>query len=446
MNRCLVALVLMVGLLPAGACGSRPGAAPPAVQDAAPAPGDSGHPDAPATPDTGSAADDAGAADVAAPTFDARPADAPPAGVDVPAVEAAPPAPCRAPGRPLRFGGGAIASFEPATETTRPSIAADAGGTPSVSFFANHNLWFSQRQDPGDAGGEVWVRRSVLDFAPSNPPAPSVLRVTSRGEARLAFIWGTSLQFASWSGRLEDPVHPLSHGYEITSFSLALDGAGRPHLAFSRSPALYYQGPNATGDGFAARSEVGPAHPAQLTLDPSGAPVLAWLDKDGVHAGSLHDGRWSFELAHRPSADPIFGHVNARVQVDRGGTTHVVFLTPREGLHHVWRAPDGWHDQLVAARPELTGYASDGPYVDFVLVETGVMHILYVVKRQFDSTTPSDLVYVRGDSCGFTSAVVASGPQVGLRPSLAVDGHGIAHVAYEDTPAKELRYARLLEP
>ncbi|MFO7691665.1 MAG: hypothetical protein R6V57_01145, partial [Vicinamibacterales bacterium] len=223
--------------------------------------------------------------------------------------------------------------------------------------------------------------------------------------------------------------------------SIALDDDGSPHVAY------YATTPGETGyeiwyaylheDGVwqteSVGDTVGVAH-GSLALDGSGRPHVAYVAENPITKAQ--------ELVHVTRTDGVWSAPEAVVTnpaaplstlVDASDATHIGYNTQTSGLMDAFRlAAGGWSLTLVASEAQSGILALD---------PLGRPHALYA-NAHFVSPYPSfALTYAFPDGIGgWVSETVDGTSNSGHSASLAFDGDGRAHVGYV-TPAGQLRYA-----
>lgn len=289
--------------------------------------------------------------------------------------------------------------------------------------------------------------------------------------------------FTAWAGGwLTETVDGVEHAGSMSS--LALDAAGRPHIAYYARSGLYYAYHDGTAwqvgrvDGL-PDEETG-WYPS-LALDASGHPHVTYFESvTGHSAGDLryayHDGtswhletvdsagdvgRWS-SLALDAAGLPHVSYYDATAQslkyarydgtawmsetvsaavdvgtslaLDTSGWPHIAF---NSGGRLLYASHDGadWQIGVVDGVPgDETGWypslrldAADRPHISYYEYATG--------------HSATDLKYARYDGAAWHIETVDDEGDVGAMSSLALDAAGRPHVAYAaGWPFGDLRY------
>jgi hypothetical protein len=268
---------------------------------------------------------------------------------------------------------------------------------------------------------------------------PSIA-VASAGNARVSHYdatWGDVL-FSQFTGsaltaHANSPINPGfpdSLGY--TGTSLALDGAGAPHLVANDvfNEGIYYltsPGWPWTAELIAASSD---SDRARIALAPGGVPHVVYQQGTNLHhAVRTGPNAWSSELVASNAPDHF------AFAIDGLGTLHVVYRRPagpaHELVHTSQSGGGGWTPSVVPTNgsPEHVSAACDG---------SGNVHVAY------NQTTTWGLSYATnaGGSWAGETVHLTRGGSWGRFNSIAVNpSTGRVHVSYSDMLYDNLRYA-----
>lgn len=218
--------------------------------------------------------------------------------------------------------------------------------------------------------------------------------------------------------------------------SLAVDGAGYPHIsyyAYSTTSLKYayrdtggwnIEEPDAAGD-------VGQY--TSLVLDDSGYAHISYYD----NTTTLWDLKYVYEDSsgwHRERADmPGSAGKFTSLALDKAGFPYISYDKlvgmGDTDLRYAYKDGGGWHPETVDA----TGTA--GQHTSLALDSNGFPHISYYELNN------SDLKYARWTGLTWSLETVDSPGSVGSYTSLVLDQNGYPHISYHDEGGTNLKYA-----
>lgn len=309
------------------------------------------------------------------------------------------------------------------------SLAVDANGNPHISYYdrTNTDLKYAKRI------GGVWSIQTVASVG--NVGLINSLALDSAGNPHISYNGAGGfggLRYAKWAGGVWSiqTVDPVAAGFYSTS--LALNSQGQPRIAYTRlrqngDPYLVYaewtgtdwviQTPNGTSGWFVAS--------ASLALDGAGNPHIAYAGSGAIFYAKRIGGVWSSSLAAYPGTDPS-------LVLDSGGNPHISFSHVTVLKYTKWTG-SGWTAQTVDGGgggsiffSHRTSLALDG---------IGNPHIAYY------NATNKDLKYAQWTGGAWVAQTVDSVGDIGQFPSLRIDGVGVPHFGYFDEANGDLKYA-----
>ncbi len=289
------------------------------------------------------------------------------------------------------------------------------------------------------AGGLVYTCREGNAWQPGHPAGDAghhaSLALDAAGRPHLAYYDATrgDLRYASFDGATWQTEVVAGNGDVGQHAALALDAAGHPHLVAydATGDALLYVVGDGSGwqqEGVAGRTGVGQY--AALALDGVGRPHVACLDEtaDTLFYAYRDGGTWQGETV----AAAGNGVRDLSLALDGANRPHVAYYDALNGdLRYARRDGVAWQVEVVDDGGDV------GRYVSLALDAAARPHIAY-----YDATQ-GDLRYASFDGASWQVQVVDGGGDVGQYTSLALDGAGRPHIAYDDADAGDLRYATL---
>lgn len=369
--------------------------------------------------------------------------------------------------------GGGISNDAAFSEAS--SLALDSAGRPVVAWHGD------LRSEPGTNytisvarfDGAAW--RQVGTSGPSRDPSapfplamfPS-LAIDSADRPVVAWSDGPGrIYVARFDGEAWRPVGASGTSgagiYDVQGNwssrpSLALDGAGRPIIAWNAGPYWYDEiyvaqyedglwqpvGPTRSATGSISRDaepSIGPA----LAIDASGRPLVVWqdsmLDDGRIHVSRFDGNAWRDLGALDSSINDVFYDEDiAALAVDATGSPVVAWLRRSSAgadIHvarhdgSTWQAvgmsdgsPGGISNTGGASKPSLALDAAGNPVVAWEDASSGNEEI-YVARFDGRSWLP---VGVSGASGGG----ISNTPEGSTLPSLALDASGNPTVAWQE--------------
>jgi hypothetical protein len=280
------------------------------------------------------------------------------------------------------------------------------------------------------------------------------------GQLHITYVINNELRYARYDGdewqiEVVDTLVSSDQGYVATS--LAVDGPGHPHIAYSvyvRSTWDTWHLLNyARHDGieWQIENDVGPGgHEISMILDELDRPHVALINLDYDRFTTYHqlyyawrDGLdWHFEqldqvVLYNPSEFASLDGVS--LALDGGSQPHVSYAYYRyipineideQYLKYVWRDEVGWNYEIVVSGEQV------GEYTSLAMDGSNAPHISY-----YDQSN-GDLKYARWMGSEWTIQTVDSNRDVGSFTSVALDGSGNPHISYYDQSNGDLKYTR----
>lgn len=212
--------------------------------------------------------------------------------------------------------------------------------------------------------------------------------------------------------------------------SIALDSAGRPHIAYygeSAKNALFaFQATN--GDWIretAASDEVG--RYISLARRPNGTWVTAFYEEDDENLFvAVRTGVFGWFVRAADSSEGVGEHTSIAFD---GNVGHIAYYDREDqDLRLAVEQPGGgWTRQTIDAS------GSVGEYASLAFDAAGLAHIAYYDETNKDLKLATELA-----NGGWAIEVIAAGGDVGRYASLAFDPSGVPHISYWDEDAKDL--------
>ena len=235
---------------------------------------------------------------------------------------------------------------------------------------------------------------------------------------RLKYAW-----LDGWRWRIETVDHS-SYLYDY-SISLALDGSGWPYISYgvpgwglkyaSRSETSWQiEEVDSWGDSFTS-----------LALDKMAQPHISYYF--GVLKYAWYDGTdWHIEGVDGGRYDGMY----TSLALDGTSRPHISYYQPMD-----YNLKYAWHDGVVWQVETVDSDGDVGEYTSLALDESGRPHISY-----YDSSN-GDLKYAWHDGAVWRVETVDSDGDVGEYTSLALDESGRPHISYYDSSNGDLKYA-----
>lgn len=311
------------------------------------------------------------------------------------------------------------------------SLALDSNGHPHVGYVDSlrHELKYAHHDGVSwstvvvDTGGHVGAEVSLALDAEDLPHMAFYSYTTV-----IHGFTDTDLMYAHHDGSSWRVETVESEGNVGSFVSLAVDSAGRPHIAYfdHTHGALKY----ATQDGTSWRVETADdigwvGWYASLALDSQDHPHIAYYDMNNQHLKyAHHDGRgWHVETVDDSQGAGWY----ISLALDRAGHPHVSYTDwDNDGLKYAYHDGVEWRVQWVGAEGHCTSLAVDG---------AGRPHIsLY-------DWAGHTLKYIYNDGSRWHFLTVDGLGAPGDNNSLALDAAGLVHISYYDWTTGDVRYA-----
>jgi hypothetical protein len=362
-----------------------------------------------------------------------------------------------------------------------PSLALDATGMPHISFFDRQHLFYARNDghgwdiEPFDSSGDIG-QFSVLAYNSNAGHLHVLYPDTIDGGFRYAWSDGANWQVQRLAfGRVGtlDGINAL--------FDLALEADGRPHTAYAMDLGTTQQLQYSSYDGSAWHTETvsgaGDLGPVSLALNGTGKPHIAFLDQSALFYAYQDDTEWQISTVTSVSSNSSY----VSLALDTADTPHVLYSAPASRFPVYARLVGGeWLTETVDSegfgggsgalaldsaghphvsyssttddRNRLVKYANhDGTQWRIETIDrtpSGVQ----VIKLAVDASDHPHIVYQMPDEevkyAWFDgrvwhreSVVKATGYQF-LAPGMALDRYGRPHITYHDSKEGSLNYTR----
>lgn len=222
---------------------------------------------------------------------------------------------------------------------------------------------------------------------------------------------------------------------KFTTTSLALDGAGQPHIAYGQDHLYYrwYDGSTWQVETVDSTGSMGRYN--ALAVDSAGHPHIVYLDETGYLNARLryawHDGTaWQIQAA--TSNANVGFHVS--LLLDGDDRPHVAYCDQFnyrcDGLHYDYYDGTSWQRKVVAGGSE-TGY-----FTSLALDPEGYPVISYLVNL-----SNASLRLARYNGSAWQIEIVQGGLGYSRDATLALDSQGQPHLSYHDSFLGDLMYA-----
>lgn len=266
----------------------------------------------------------------------------------------------------------------------------------------------------------------------------SSLALDAAGRAHIAYYASSGRDLAYSAQQLDDTwlsEKPDSDDEVGRHASIAFDGQGLPHIAYYNASTkdLMLASKQIAGDWTVetvdSKGDVGEY--TSLAFDADGSIHISYYnasDKDLMYATRQGTAAWSTRVVDDEDDVGEF----TSLAIDRAGAVHISYYdADGKDLKHATRQmDDSWRTQTVAS------FGDVGKYSSLAFDDDGVAHISYY--REDDK----DLLYASAVFAGlWTSQIVEGLPNVGKYTSLAFDEGGVARISYYDESARNLKYA-----
>ncbi|MBN1661900.1 MAG: VCBS repeat-containing protein [Anaerolineae bacterium] len=222
-------------------------------------------------------------------------------------------------------------------------------------------------------------------------------------------------------------------GYEILQTSLALDGDGRPHIAFRDEAGQDLEYTTYDGTGWqieTVHSSDNTGGTPSLAIDPGGRPHVSWVYHEPSHSvmyGKDDGTAWQIDTVSGGSWPKW-----TSLALDSAGAPHISYFTDLDSgttanaLMHAWN--DGaWHLERI------DGPSLDGMFTSLALDSQGHPHIAY------SHVSGKALKYAWYDGTWHIETVYSDG-QIFGEVALALDASNLPHIAHIDRSRNTIEY------
>jgi hypothetical protein len=314
-------------------------------------------------------------------------------------------------------------------DTYDPSIALDSAGTPHVAYY---NYTLQQFVYATPVSGSVWTTETVGPTGGPNWHWWSTLAIDASNIPHVAYHKsGCNVMYATkatttWStSTLEGSA---------ATFSLALDPAGKVHLAYSVTggapPAAgdLKLVTDASGPFPTTGAKIGDGHYASLAVDEQGHRHLAWYEtpKQKLRYATDASGSWNSDY---PDQNTGVGEFPSLVRRADGSILIAYYDRQNGDLKLATQAGGSWSVEVVESSNDV------GRYPSLAISPDGTLNISH-----YDATA-HDLRHTRGMPGSWTPQIVDSSGDVGRFPSLAIAADRKAHLVYFDDTNHAFKYA-----
>jgi hypothetical protein len=225
-----------------------------------------------------------------------------------------------------------VESPDPGTRVGATAIAVDGGGNPAILYRDSQSGALKLASRSGS-----WSV-STLE---SGDIVPGGLAFGPSGRANAAYLDAASgiVKFSSGTGSAVEAGS--------SSPSLALDGAGLPHLAYASGPSVRYASAAASGWSL---STVDSGRPSAIALDGEGRPRILYRGAGSAKLAAWTGASWSTQT--------IEGGVQetGALVLDGDGRPHAVYRAG--GLKYAQWTGSAWSTMTVDSRGEAGGFSS----------------------------------------------------------------------------------------
>jgi hypothetical protein len=319
-------------------------------------------------------------------------------------------------------------------EDYRSSLAVDSAGRIHLAYQSVSGNYSSAPTLVGPlqyalADSAGWQRETVDRSAKAG--LGSSLALDAAGRPVISYsadgLWLADFDAGQWGLAMLDPLG-------ATATSLSLDAGGQRRIAYL---AYYtrYHGPEPVelrlgqADAGQWQSQVidRPSEPdIALAVDGQGRPGIAYTYHNRLLYASPSGSVWRSDLV-----DPSVAG-GASLAILANGAPHISYV--RDGLRYATRDAAGWHTEIVHAYSAWEGQSA------LAIDGTGQPHIGCYLRPY---NQPGQLFYAVRSASGWQVEAVdgGAGQDVGRFVSLALDAAGRPHLSYYDAASGALKYA-----
>lgn len=224
-----------------------------------------------------------------------------------------------------------------------PALQMDATGTAHAAFY---NYTLGPRYGRLDPGG--WTFESA--------PGSGRLAVDVAGRPSIAYVPGATGDAVRWARREASGwVVEICEAVAATDVSLAVDGAGEPHVVFADHPnqrVRYARRTSGVWTVETVASGVGQWFSTAIALGAGGEPFVVYYDRVGNNFcfARRSAGVWSHE-----TVEASYAPHGCSIAIDAAGRPHLAYFTTGSNL--VRYATTGQSVTDVAPGASATGFA-----------------------------------------------------------------------------------------
>jgi hypothetical protein len=331
-----------------------------------------------------------------------------------------------------------IALVSALVEPGRPNLGIGPSGLPHVTYggmqlnYVVHdgNDWNTYVVDSSNANMGWYASLAVDD----KPWAYISYYDALNGDLRFTRVLDEGFT-QGYSGLAFDLLDSAGDVGKFTS--IALDGSGRPHIAYFDESSDNLKYAFWTGGGWAveivdANGNVGP-YP-YLAIAPGGQPAIAYYDitkRDLKYARRLGGNNWSVTTIHGSGAVGLF----ASLAFDSYGNPHIAYFDDDfDDLRYAYRAANGyWYYSVIDTR------GSTGWFVSLALDSYDNPHISYY---DYSNGNLKHAFKYRG---AWVIELLDAPGNTGLYTSLQIGNGDSVHILYYDADLNVLRFARAVD-
>ena len=278
-----------------------------------------------------------------------------------------------------------------------------------------------------DAQTTVQGKSLALDKAGRPHVAYEALSAFKTHELRYTYRTRTG-----WGVQVVDSTGATDAGFEP---SLALDQTGAARISYGAFDSLKFA--RWTGsDWVRERVDRSPARFTSLALDAADKPLIGYLIGNDLKLARRPGLNWQLLVVDTRRSTGAYTSLAA----DRAGGVHIAYRDISTGvLRYAVNSGTAWQSRAVDAG------AGPAAHTALAVDQAGAPHLLYVSSPGLGR--PAALRYARWTGSIWVIETIA--PDIGLadrfesrRPGLQIDAAGMPHVAYYDGTAQAIIYGR----
>jgi hypothetical protein len=258
------------------------------------------------------------------------------------------------------------------------SLALDAGGLPHIAYhdYTNNDLRYAHRLSTStwvvetvDSAGNVGAFASLALDASGLPhiayrhSGERSLKY-ARKVCRVVWLWTTPVTLCFWS------IEHVELGPDTGYFpSLALDSTGLPHIVYTDDGHFVKYARKLGAGGWLKETIAVSEGPFSLALDSADQPHVAYLSASGidlVYAHRLPGGPWSAEVV-----GPAVNTSQLSLALDSGGLPHISYHNIGNLQYAGQLAPGSWSIEIVdlggnaGRQSSIALDGSDRPHISY---------------------------------------------------------------------------------